>query len=292
MQPRSRRFAAAVFGMGVAVLLAAPRASGDLLPSRDSRWLDRKFVVLRAGRFDPWCEHRREIAKGDTLESIAKSAYGDAKRAKDIAAANPTLEAERLPVGAKIVLPAKEAPPRDSSETLAWEFWIYCHLSGYMPLQRVFPDESLEVEGKYPKLIAVPVARHDEFAKLIEDAKSAPPVKPGRPVYVNPEAILKAAPWALQAQHFDIDSSVTASTGAVESTTTVTVDALVSTADVPGHFIVETQDVVYRDRAGNVVKAGFDLLFSWRGIPLGLIALVGAIGLRRMRRARGGVAAS
>lgn len=294
MQPRSRRFAAAVFGMGVAVLLAAPRASADLLPDRNSKWLDRKFVVLRAGRFDPYCEHRREIPKGDTFESIAKSAYGDAKRAKEIAAANPTLEAERLPVGVKIVLPPKEAPPKDVSETLAWEFWIYGNISGYIPLQRVYPGESLRVESKFPVLVAVPAARHDDFAKLISEAKAKDPAFTARvggecPM---PDTFVDQTPWVIKAKNFYVDASVLRSLPAVEGTSHIRVVDLVATTTTPGRFVVDSSDVEYRDRAGNVVHAGFDLLLSWRGIPLGLIVLVGYLGLRRMRRARGGVAAS
>ncbi len=292
MQSRMWRSAVAIVGMGVATVLATATASADILPDNDSRWLDRRFLVLRAERFDPYCEHRRKIGKGDTFESIATSAYGDAKRAKEVAAANPRLEAERLPVGEWVVLPPKEAPPRDATETLAWEFWIYCNLSGYMELQRVYPDESLAIGGKYPRLVAVPTEHHDEFAKAVEDAKSAPPVKPGRRVYVNSEAIVRAAPWAIPAKDLHVGSSVSAFTGAVESTTTVRVVELVATTDKPGHFVVKEESVEYRDRIGNVVKAGFDLLFSWHSIPLELIALIGAIGLRRMRRARAGVAAS
>ena len=119
MQSRMWRSAVAIVGMGVATVLATATASADILPDNDSRWLDRRFLVLRAERFDPYCEHRRKIGKGDTFESIATSAYGDAKRAKEVAAANPRLEAERLPVGEWVVLPPKKAPPRDATETLA-----------------------------------------------------------------------------------------------------------------------------------------------------------------------------
>jgi hypothetical protein len=282
------RSAVAIVGMGVATQFAAPTASADILPDRDSRWLDRRFLVLRAERFDPWCEHRRKIEKGDTFESIAKSAYGDAQRSKEIAAANPKLEAERLPVGDWVVLPSKEAPPRDAIETLAWEFWIYCNLSGYMPLQRVYPGETIEIEGKYPELVAVPAEHHDDFEKLVDKVRSS---KPG-PGFVMPETALRSAPWAITAKGFHIPSSVDCFTGAVESASTVRVVEIVPTTDQPGRFVVKEDSVEYRDRIGNVVKAGFDLLLSWRGIPLGLIALVGAIGLRRMRRTRGGVAAS
>jgi hypothetical protein len=288
MQPRHRRLATAFLGLGVATLFAIPTASADILPDNASKWLDRRFLVLRAERFDPYCEHRRKIEKGDSFESIAKSAYGDAKRSKEIAAANPKLEAERLPVDEWVVLPPKEAPPRDATETLAWEFWIFCNLSGYMPLQRVYPGETIEVEGRFPELVAVPAEHHDDFEKLVDKVRSS---KPG-PGCVMPKTILRSAPWAITAREFHVPTSVDRSTGAVECTASVRVVELVPTTDVHGRFVVETKDTVYRDRLGNVVKAGFEFLFTWRGIPLGLIALIGAIGLQRMRRARGGAAAS
>jgi len=45
------------------------------------------------------------IAKGDTLWSIAKREYGNGQRWKDIAAANPGINPNKLRVGQQITLP-------------------------------------------------------------------------------------------------------------------------------------------------------------------------------------------
>ena len=278
MQSRSRRIAGVVFGMGVAVLLAAPNASADIVPS-GTRFIDFK-MVLRAGSFDDYCEHRRTVAKGDTFEALAKSAYGDAARAKEIAAANPTLEADRLPVGAKVVLPPKLAPPKDAKETLAWTFWGHANLSGYFALQRVYPDEEFDPNSVYFSLLAVPSEKVAEFEKLLEAAQQKQPKAGGRWA----EEVQKSAPWAIPVKGLHLSKSVNERSSAAVSVTTFRIAELASGPNPPGRFVVKQESVEYRDRSGNVVKAGFDLLLSWRGIPLGLIALLGAIGLARMRR--------
>jgi nucleoid-associated protein YgaU len=45
------------------------------------------------------------VRRGDTLWSIAQRTYGDGKRWRDIAAANPGIEPTRLKVGQTLVLP-------------------------------------------------------------------------------------------------------------------------------------------------------------------------------------------
>lgn len=45
------------------------------------------------------------IKKGDTFFSIARAVYNDPKRAKDIQAANPTVDPSKMPVGTVIKLP-------------------------------------------------------------------------------------------------------------------------------------------------------------------------------------------
>ena len=47
------------------------------------------------------------VKKGDTMYSIARSVFGDQKRAKDIIAANPGIDANKLKIGQVINLPAK-----------------------------------------------------------------------------------------------------------------------------------------------------------------------------------------
>ena len=68
------------------------------------------------------------------------------------------------------------------------------------------------------------------------------------------------------------------------SVTSFRITELAAGPDPSARFVVRVDSVEYRDRRGNVVKAGFDLLLSWRGFPLGLIALIGTMGIRRMRR--------
>ncbi len=50
------------------------------------------------------------VRRGDTLRAIAKRFYGDEKRWRDIAAANPALNRKKLRQGQIITLPAG-APP-------------------------------------------------------------------------------------------------------------------------------------------------------------------------------------
>jgi hypothetical protein len=189
---------------------------------------------------------------------------------------SPSARADLLPDPAStwlekrhVVLHADAAASRD------WEFWIYCNVSGFMPLQRVTPGEPLEVVGKFPELVAVPAARHDDFAKLIAEKKSS-----------LPAIFLRDVPWVIPANGFHVETTVDRRTGAVEGTTHLRVTNLVATGDAPGRFELETEDVVLRDRVGAVVNAGFELLFSWRSIPVALIVVIGVLGLRRMRRSR------
>jgi nucleoid-associated protein YgaU len=50
------------------------------------------------------------VRRGDTLRAIAKRLYGDEKRWRDIAAANPTLNRKKLRQGQIIALPADARP--------------------------------------------------------------------------------------------------------------------------------------------------------------------------------------
>lgn len=49
------------------------------------------------------------VKKGDTFETIAKSVYGSTSKWREIAKANPTVEATRLKIGAKLRIPAAGA---------------------------------------------------------------------------------------------------------------------------------------------------------------------------------------
>lgn len=280
MQSRRRRFAAAAAGVCAATLLAMPSASADLV-ERGWRKIQSRFL-LHAGRFDDYCEHRRVIEKGDTLESMAAKAYGDRTRATEIAAANPDLDPSHLVVGRKIVLPAKSTQPSDAKETLAWTFWGYTSLSGYLPLQRVYPDDPTDPTGSFFHLFAVSAANAAEVARLLEDAKAKNPKAGG----VWAEDVLSHSPFAVPAKGIVMQTSVRDVSAANESTTVVRIVELVAAAKQPGRFQVESESVEFRDRGGKVVKAGFGDFFSVRGMPLVALALIGAIGLIRMRRRR------
>ena len=47
------------------------------------------------------------VQRGDTLQRIARKLYGDAKRWRDIAAANPGLKKGRLTPGALLTIPPR-----------------------------------------------------------------------------------------------------------------------------------------------------------------------------------------
>jgi phage tail protein X len=286
MQSGPRRLAATVFGLGLALTLTTTSATADVIEPGFKKIPSR--FLLKAGRYDDYCEHRCSIEKGDTFEGIAQRVYGDRARAADVAAANPKLEATKLPVGAKLVLPPKLAPPADAKETLAWTFWGYVNTSGSLPLQRIYPGEPTEPTGSFFELFAVPAANAAELEKLLDAAKAKNPRASG----LWPEQVLGSFPSAIQATGLVMQTVIGDRSGAIESTTAVRIVELKPNAAAKGKFVVESDATEFRDRAGNVVKAGFDFLFSWRGIPLGLIALVGAVGLARMRRARAPAAAS
>ena len=201
-------------------------------------------------------------------------------RAKDIAEANPTFDATRLPIGMKILLPPKLAPPKDAKETLAWTFWSPSSCLDECTARRVYPDELLGSNDLCGSLFAVPADRVAEFEKLLE-AANPKDRKNGRPRF---EDFVARIPWAIPANVLVCEPFVKDDSPADESVTTFRIAELAAGPNPPGCFVVKRESVEYRDKRGHVVKAGFDLLLSWRGIPLGLIALLGAIGLARMRR--------
>jgi phage tail protein X len=282
MQSGGRRLAAAILGFGVASILAIPSASADLL---EPGWkkIPSRFL-LHAGRFDDYCEHRRTIEQGDTLESIAEKAYGNRARVADLVAANPGLDAKRLEIGRKVVLPAKRKQPSDAKETLAWDFWGYTSISGFLPLQRVYPDDPTDPTGSFFELFAVPAERAPEVAALLEKLEASDPNAPG----LRGERVVEQSPFAIGAHGVAMQTTVSETSTAAESTTVVRIVELTPASTKPGRFVVESETPEFRDRYGLGVLVGFEQLLSWRGIPLAAVALIGAVGLFRMRRvARG-----
>ena len=72
---------------------------------------------------------------------------------EDVAAANPAMEAMRLPIGAELLLPPKLAPPEDAKEMLAWAFFGRDGRWGKLRLRRVYPDEVLGAEFDEPYFV-------------------------------------------------------------------------------------------------------------------------------------------
>lgn len=58
----------------------------------------------------PAAERTYKVRRGDTLSGIAKRLYGDEKRWRDIAAANPALNPKRLRAGQIINVPTTAQP--------------------------------------------------------------------------------------------------------------------------------------------------------------------------------------
>lgn len=285
MQSRHRRWAkachvasATLLAVGLATAVTSPEAAADVIDPGVKGVNAR--VILRADRFDDYCEHRHTIAKGDTFEAIAKGMYGDAARAQEIAEANPTFDATRLPVGMQLLLPPKLAPPKDAKETLAWTFWNRSIYVDDCATRRVYPDELLGPYELSGILVAVPADRVAEFEKFLEAAGSKDR-KNGRPKF---EDVVADIPWVVSSNVIVGEPFVRDESPAEESVTTYRIAELAAGPNPPGRFVVNRESVEYRDKRGRVVKAGFDLLFTWRGVPLGLIALLGAVGLARMRR--------
>jgi len=280
---RRRLFAllAVVLAVLLAGSLAAPDASADVIP-RGSKKIPAR-VVLRAGRFDDYCEHRMTVAKGDTFEGLAERAYGDRERAKEVAAANPQLDAAKLAIGAKVIVPPKLVPPADAKEALAFEFWGWCAISGNLPLQRVYPGEATGFTSQFFRLIAVPAVTSADFDQLV----AAEQAKNPRATGVWGEEIVRKAPWKLEARGISIATLVDEFSLAVESTTPLDIVALdPNRTDPDQRFVVETGTPEYRDLTGRVFKSRFEVDGPELLLPLLLIALAGAGGLWRLRRRR------
>jgi hypothetical protein len=275
-----RRLVAVIVGLCAASFLSIPEASADILPAGVKQV--RLQVFFNADRFDDYCEHGHVVVKGDTYEALAKRFYGDRERAAELAAANSQFEATRLPIGAKLVIPPKKAVPADAKETLAWTFWGLSGRFNHQSVQRVDPGEIQGVAYEGLDLLAVPADKLAEFEKLVAAAREKEPTAVGRSL----GQVLNETPWVLCAEGLRIDPYVQENSSAVERTITFRIVELTRNDASHGRFVVKMESVELKDRDGNVVKAGFDLLLTWRGIPFGLIALIGALGLARLRRQR------
>jgi nucleoid-associated protein YgaU len=129
-----------------------------------------------------------EVKSNDNIWNLAKAKYGDGKEWKRIVEANPGLNPNALPVGKKIVIPAR---PAATSMKGAHE------ISTNSQIHTVETGETLtSISQKYFKTV--------KFAKAIFDAnkeliKSPDRLKPGLQIVipnVNPPAAATPAPAA------------------------------------------------------------------------------------------------
>ncbi|MDJ0522309.1 MAG: LysM domain-containing protein [Planctomycetota bacterium] len=98
------------------LLLAAAPAAADIMPEdHHSRQM---VVVLDFGPYADYTTRVHAIAKGETLETIAKAKLGKAARWKEIVALNPRLDPKNLHIGQSILLPpAKKPLPAPKAKT-------------------------------------------------------------------------------------------------------------------------------------------------------------------------------
>lgn len=59
-----------------------------------------------------------EVQKGDTLAAIARDRLGDEKRLPELVAANPGIDPDKLSIGMRLWLPAKDAAVKDAPHLL------------------------------------------------------------------------------------------------------------------------------------------------------------------------------
>ncbi len=167
-----RRWLLGAGGVGSMVLLAtavaAPAARADLVVP-GTRQLAKSEARLELGKYADYCEHAHVVAPGDTLDAIARAAYGDAARVADLLAANPGVVAEALKVKSALLLPPKSAEPADGAEPLAWQVWWGYGHAALDQLRRLRPGEPFGPFNRPITLVALPTRRAADFEKLRSD---------------------------------------------------------------------------------------------------------------------------
>ena len=284
MNRRSRWIAIAVL---VASAFSLRSASADLVV--DGTKSVATSAPLLAGRFDDYCEHRRTVVEGDTLQKFARDAYGDAARVGEIERANPGIVATKLAIGAKVLLPPKLAPPADAKEVLAWRFFAIPWSGSEWETPEsadlsAVPGERFDLPCC---LVAVPAARAAEFLKILAPHR-ARSVQGGvlKPLKIleSIEAALKKTPFALLAERLP-KKIPRASRDSRATACRMTFKIATLGADEQGgqHFVVQEEARTFIDGQGKEVAAAFGFAPS---SPLLLIALIGAAGLYELRRRR------
>ncbi len=115
----------AVLGALVVVIgsFAAAARADLVVPGQDRKGRERRparsDVVIDAGALQERIAVRYRIAKGDTLEGIAKAEFGDRKFLPVIRALNPEVEGDAIVAGQYLRLPPKKLAKDEALETLA-----------------------------------------------------------------------------------------------------------------------------------------------------------------------------
>lgn len=252
---------------------AAPTAAADIVVPG---WKNiRHRVVLSAGAFDDRCRHLHVVEEGDTLSAIALRRLGDAKRAGEIAAANPGVVPEQLQLKAKLEIPAKVAGG-------GFTFW---HLFGddLSSLRPAHPGDRWNYNGMVAQVVAVADGHEEEFAKLRAGSERRP----------TPAASLLARPWAVATGELHLTRSVRDSSELDSACTTL---ALVAVSPVPEggkawRFDVKTEqfDSSGRPLSSGALEAGDGGAGDGgaaRTIVSITLALLGAMTLAMRRRPR------
>lgn len=263
-----RGFVSLLFSLSI-VMATARQAGADLMPKGSNKFLPGK-VTLAAGKFDEFTEKRRKVVEGDTLAKIAQEMFGDAARAKDIAALNPGVDAEKPTVGTMLLLPPKVVDPERATEATAFDIY---HWSKFSPVrfERVYPGETFAV-GKPPMhIVLVPIARRDEFKKLVGD----------NPVKSNLEKVLPKTPWIYVSETFNGNETVDKSSTAVGVMNELSIGEVVKKDGAAGSFKLVVDKRTRVDAGGAPVKAGFAIFERAPYVPVALLGVIALLFLRR-----------
>lgn len=274
---RSRWLAlfAACAAVAVTTVAAPPPASADIV-TPGSRFLKQHRYVLELGRFDDYCEHRHLVVEGDTLEAIARAAYGDPARVADLRRANPGIEPTALQLKSQLLLPPKRPVPADAQEPLAWQLWRTRGASRLVDLERWYPGEEEPVHNLGTSFVAVPVAHAADFEQLRHD-------RPGACFDGTWES---AYPWLVSSGGVHFERSVAITSAVVSMRTTLTLEAIEPPpAAGPRHrFVVRSEkfDAAGKPLAAGSLRSGRE----WLLLPALLGAIVVALRVRQARRER------
>jgi len=261
--------------VGALAIAAAPAARADIVVE-GTKWVEARLEIS-AGRYADWCERSHVVAEGETIESIARAAFGDEARVAEVRRGN-ALPADGQPKpGTRLVLPAKSAEPADAAEPHAWEFWLVLYCDGLGAAWQMRSGEGMKAPHTYFTLLALPVARSADFAKLRRE-------RPEAPIDDKLEAEL---PWLVVSRGHLSGKVVDSESKAVRNVTTCTFDEVRPAPLVDKRWtFVRTLD--YFDAGGKKVPGGLSggFIDVGRAWPLIALSFLGALLLGVLRRRR------